>query len=78
MNEVVKVVRASPDAKLTVFDAVVIDSWNGDTYGGIDLELVVSKFGASVSMLVFPGYSLCAKPSLVVVGWPDMAVRVGD
>ncbi|KNE68275.1 hypothetical protein AMAG_19785 [Allomyces macrogynus ATCC 38327] len=60
MNDVLKVVRASPDVNLTVFDSVIIDSWNGDSYVGIDLELVVSKFGASVSMLVFPGYPLSA------------------
>ncbi|KNE69444.1 hypothetical protein AMAG_13801 [Allomyces macrogynus ATCC 38327] len=49
-----------------VFDAVVIDSNNGDTYTGIDLELVVSKFGAAVSMLVFSAYPLCATAPITV------------
>ncbi|KNE68360.1 hypothetical protein AMAG_13018 [Allomyces macrogynus ATCC 38327] len=62
MNEVFKVVRESPDVNLTVFDAVMISSWIGDSYAGIDLELVVSMFGATVSMLVFQGYPLCIKP----------------
>ncbi|KAJ3346210.1 hypothetical protein GGF32_007870, partial [Allomyces javanicus] len=58
VNEVVKVVHNSPDINPKVFDAVVIDSCNGNTSAGIDLELIVSKFGATVSMLVFPGYPL--------------------
>ncbi|KNE68320.1 hypothetical protein AMAG_12984 [Allomyces macrogynus ATCC 38327] len=60
MNKVLKVVRASLDINLTVIDAVVIDSWKGDSYAGIDLELVVSKYDGTVSMLVSPGYPLCA------------------
>ncbi|KAJ3350770.1 hypothetical protein GGF32_004646 [Allomyces javanicus] len=62
-DQVVKVVRESPAINLSVFDAVIIDSYNGNPFAGIDLELVVSKFGATVSMLVFPGYPLCAKTS---------------
>ncbi|KAJ3364573.1 hypothetical protein GGF32_001673 [Allomyces javanicus] len=66
-NDVVALVRAKPNLnKSPVFDAVVIDLYNGDTYAGIDLELVVSKFGAAVSMLVFSAYLLCAMAPITV------------
>ncbi|KAJ3367187.1 hypothetical protein GGF31_007684 [Allomyces arbusculus] len=60
-RDVVALVRANPNlTALRVFDAVIIDSWDGDSYAGIDLELVVSKFYAAVLMLVFSAYPLCA------------------
>ncbi|KAJ3370779.1 hypothetical protein GGF31_003804 [Allomyces arbusculus] len=67
-NDVLKIVRASPDVNLIAFDAVIIDSWNGDSYVGIDLELIVSKFGAIVLMLAFLGYVLCVLAEAAMAG----------
>ncbi|KAJ3364772.1 hypothetical protein GGF31_008918 [Allomyces arbusculus] len=59
-DEVTKVLRDSLNTNQAAFDAVLIDSWNGDTYGSVDRQLVVSKFGgAALSLLGKPAYPLC-------------------
>ncbi|KAJ3368252.1 hypothetical protein GGF31_006482 [Allomyces arbusculus] len=58
-NTVLDVVRASPDIHTNPMDAVVINSWNGDTYGGVNIQLAVTSTGGAVTLLTAPAYPLC-------------------
>ncbi|KAJ3368253.1 hypothetical protein GGF31_006483 [Allomyces arbusculus] len=61
------VVRSSADMKLSPTDAVFINAWNGDAYGGINLQLTVSATSGAISLLpdpagMGPAYPLCQTP----------------
>ncbi|KNE63657.1 hypothetical protein AMAG_08760 [Allomyces macrogynus ATCC 38327] len=57
------VVRKSPDIKLNPVDTVVINSWNSDTYGNVDLQLTVSATTSAVTMRMGPAFPLCQNPT---------------
>ncbi|KNE69533.1 hypothetical protein AMAG_14098 [Allomyces macrogynus ATCC 38327] len=61
-EQVLGVVRASPGINVNPTDAVIVDSWNTDTYGGVDLQLTVSGTGDAVTLVTAPAYPLCATP----------------
>ncbi|KNE63659.1 hypothetical protein AMAG_08762 [Allomyces macrogynus ATCC 38327] len=61
-ESVLNVVRASPDIKINPMDAVVINSWNSDTYGGVNLQLTVSSTSGAITLLTGPAYPLCQTP----------------
>ncbi|KAJ3351861.1 hypothetical protein GGF32_004054 [Allomyces javanicus] len=58
-NTALDAVRASPDIKTNPMDSVVMNSWNGDSYGGVNLQLTVTSTGGAVSLLTAPAYPLC-------------------
>ncbi|KAJ3367478.1 hypothetical protein GGF31_007480 [Allomyces arbusculus] len=67
LSEVADVVRKSPDIKLNPVDAVQIRSWNGDTYGSVDLQMTVSATTSAITMSMVPALPLCQNttPKLV-------------
>ncbi|KAJ3353870.1 hypothetical protein GGF32_002774 [Allomyces javanicus] len=68
-NTALTVVRASADIKLSPTDAVFINSWDGNAYGGVNLQLTVSATSGAISLLpdlpgvqTAPVYPLCQTP----------------
>ncbi|KNE64849.1 hypothetical protein AMAG_10184 [Allomyces macrogynus ATCC 38327] len=62
-DAVADVVRKSPDIKLNPVDAVLVRSWNGDTYGNVDLQMTVSATTSAVTMRMRPAFPLCQNPT---------------
>ncbi|KNE63658.1 hypothetical protein AMAG_08761 [Allomyces macrogynus ATCC 38327] len=68
-NTALTVVRASADIKLSPTDAVFINSWDGNAYGSVNLQLTVSATSGAISLLpdlpgvqTAPVYPLCQTP----------------
>ncbi|KNE64850.1 hypothetical protein AMAG_10185 [Allomyces macrogynus ATCC 38327] len=66
-NTALTVVRTSTDIKLNPTDAVFINSWNSDAYGGVNLQLTVSATSGAITLLpdpagTGPAYPLCQTP----------------
>ncbi|KAJ3367476.1 hypothetical protein GGF31_007478 [Allomyces arbusculus] len=59
LNDLADMVRKSPDIKLNPVDSVLVNSWNGDTYGNVDLQMTVSATTSSVMMGMGPAFPLC-------------------
>ncbi|KAJ3353869.1 hypothetical protein GGF32_002773 [Allomyces javanicus] len=62
-NAAADVVRKSPDIKLNPVDAVLVRSWNGDTYGNVDLQMTVSATTSAVTMRLGSAFPLCQNPT---------------
>ncbi|KAJ3368254.1 hypothetical protein GGF31_006484 [Allomyces arbusculus] len=59
LNEVADMVRKSPDTNLNPVDAVLVNSWNGDTFGNVDLQTTVSATTSAVMMRMGQAFPLC-------------------
>ncbi|KAJ3348191.1 hypothetical protein GGF32_006352 [Allomyces javanicus] len=80
---VVNAVRASSALSLTPTDAVLISSWNGDSYADADLQLTVrattsTVSNAGITLATGPHYPLCQPTTSVLPCKPTVIQRDGD
>ncbi|KAJ3369656.1 hypothetical protein GGF31_005176 [Allomyces arbusculus] len=63
-EELLKVVRASPDIKMNPFDGVMIASWSGNSFAGVGMQMLFTNQFSMVALVLTPVYPLCALPSV--------------
>ncbi|KAJ3362688.1 hypothetical protein GGF32_005710 [Allomyces javanicus] len=59
LNDIIKTLCKSPDIK--PMGSVMINSYNGNTYGGVDLQLTVKAKKGSPTLVTDLVYPLCQK-----------------
>ncbi|KAJ3365098.1 hypothetical protein GGF32_000278 [Allomyces javanicus] len=60
LDDMIKVMRKSPDIKMNPMDSV--SSWSGDSYGGVDLQMTVRANKGAVALVTALAYLTCQRP----------------
>ncbi|KNE63627.1 hypothetical protein AMAG_08730 [Allomyces macrogynus ATCC 38327] len=84
--DMANVLRTSTAVSFTPTDAVIIGTWNGDSYGDANLQLNLRKDAATgaitnsgITLVSAPRYPLCAPPKAVPLPIPPTVLqRSGD
>ncbi|KAJ3348371.1 hypothetical protein GGF32_006248 [Allomyces javanicus] len=60
-DNVLQVLRKSPDIKMNPTDSIMIKSYDGNTYSGADMQFMVRANKGTPTLVTDPVYPLCQK-----------------